>query len=640
MIMFYGKLILDKVMTKKKSKLSKKAQKQKSEKFDSNEMLAIEYYSRPFMLLGQSLSQYGYDIQKPHEIRKRFWSLLPPRIYEPLEIKPLLKQYNKSIERDLASIISKHSLAYWLHLYRRIGPYPAGLDDQPMTIGLVRAALEAAFQKYAQFTPCNSVGNSKDIPIEKILSGLLISDEFKLEQEIIQESPNQMVLTNFNTLDLLEVYQTEKLAYELWKSTAALRITGKNASITVTETESFFFDNRSDELDKLVQIFDKRHRSGDFSSSLTGISFADLINNDSSGKIFIPIYNAGHVSSQKFDELFRKVFKFSLKLPIIFNFVWIPYDIRNYRSSHLLFSEKFKEFHRVELDSVLLVISALHHRAFIGMLKNSLPAVYRYWQRAYEGPVKKQSIINEILGFIPRAAKILDIPDEQINTEKILAAVHFLELTSIKQTSIDLEYPGPHMVFLPYGDEMWFIDYAWLSRLLYNLFVGISPEDQKFKGDILEKVVNFKKSILPTKPCKSLSGDLKQIDASFEMGKRLIIVECKAIKKSIAFDKGESAAIQFRVDKFNKAVNEVDEKANWLAKHPQGFNYDIRQYEEILPIVISPFIEYVPSLNKFYWLDSDLPRIMTPVEFKSFLDNGKFAENLFNIVKIPQVDIE
>jgi hypothetical protein len=409
----------------KKSNSSENNKRENPENLESNEVFVVlEYYSRPFMLLGEAITNYGYDAKKPHEIRERFWSLLPPRIYEPFEIKPLLKQYIKSIERDLASIISKHSLAYWLHIYRRIAPYSAGLDEKPITIGLVRVALEAAFQKYALSAPCDSIGFSKEIPIEKILSGLLLSKEFKLERDSIKEAPKQMVLTNFSTFDLLEIYKAEKLAYEMWRSTATLRIIGKGASVTVTHSEPFFFDNRSDELSRLIQIFDSRIHGND-DSSLTGISFANLSNRDINGTIFLPTYNMSHISSEEFGELFLKIFKFSLKAPIIANFIWVPFNIRNYRNAHIAFSEKFYELHKVDLDSLLLVITALCNRVFLDMLSNPLSTVYRYWQRAYEGPLKKEFIINEILTFIPQAAITLNVANKQINNEKILKAIQY-----------------------------------------------------------------------------------------------------------------------------------------------------------------------------------------------------------------------
>jgi hypothetical protein len=602
---------------------------------DSVTTIIGEYYSKAFALFNDVIAENGFDLEKHHPIRRRFWSLLIPRTYAPYEIKPFLKQYIKSIEKELESTIKKHSLAYWLHIYRRIGPYPAGRDKKPMTTGLVRVALEAAFQKYAQFTPCNSIGISKDTPIEKILSGLLLSENFEFERRILEESPKQMVLTNFSSIDMLEIYNIEKLAYEMWRSTAALRIIGKGASVVVTDSEPFFFDNRSDELRNLIQLFDSRHLWNE-NSSLTGISFANLSSPSSDGMILLPTYNLGHIFSNEFGELFEKVFGFTIKMPVVFNFIWLPINIRDYRKAHHPFSQGFFDLHKVDLDSVLLVIAALANSAFVEMITYSSSSVFRYWQRAYEGPISKENVVNRIFDSILSAARILDIPEDNIDRNRILGAIRFLALTDFKRNSIDLDYPGPHMIFIPYNDNSWFIDYAWIHRLLYNLFLGVYLDDQKFKGDTLEKVVNFQKSILPTKPCKHINGQKKQIDASFAVGSRLVILECKAIGKSIAFDKGDANAIEYRVDKFNKALKEVDEKASWLASHPQGTNYDIRNYNEILPIVISPFIEYTPSLNKFYWLNTDIPRVITPIELKLYLDNGKFTEELYNVVKIQK----
>lgn len=113
-------------------------------------------------------------------------------------------------------------------------------------------------------------------------------------------------------------------------------------------------------------------------------------------------------------------------------------------------------------------------------------------------------------------------------------------------------------------------------------------KDQNFKGAALERVVRFRKSILPTKPCKA-RGEMRQIDAAFDMGDRLIIVECRAVNWSIGFDREQPEAIRFRIDAMDRALDQIDEKARWLAAHPVGSNYEISHYREILPVVVSPF---------------------------------------------------
>ncbi|KPK20152.1 MAG: hypothetical protein AMJ70_08370, partial [Dehalococcoidia bacterium SG8_51_3] len=73
---------------------------------------------------------------------------------------------------------------------------------------------------------------------------------------------------------------------------------------------------------------------------------------------------------------------------------------------------------------------------------------------------------------------------------------------------------------------------------------SIKRPDQNFKDDALESAIRKGKSILPTKPCKSPTGEKRQIDYAVAHGSHLIITECKAVGRSIDFDRGEPKAIQ------------------------------------------------------------------------------------------------
>jgi hypothetical protein len=69
-------------------------------------------------------------------------------------------------------------------------------------------------------------------------------------------------------------------------------------------------------------------------------------------------------------------------------------------------------------------------------------------------------------------------------------------------------------------------------------------------------------------------------------------------------------------------------------EHPKGTNYDITGFSDILPIVVTPFVEYIPSLKSYYWLSKELPRVMTPAELKKALENETFSaitRNLFPV---------
>ena len=77
-----------------------------------------------------------------------------------------------------------------------------------------------------------------------------------------------------------------------------------------------------------------------------------------------------------------------------------------------------------------------------------------------------------------------------------------------------------------------------------------------------------------------------------------------------------------------------EEKANWLAIHQVGRNYDIAKYDHILPIAISPFVEFIPSQDTRYWVTKDIPRVLMPGELEQLLNNIHAATNAFNKVSL------
>ena len=614
-----------------------KSRKRHSSNKNNVPALIVEYYKGPFFLFEDQLNASNYISTISHPIRERFWSLLTPREYLPLEARSLLISYIKCVETQMSEIISKQSIAYWLHLYRRVFPGSIGEDNQPQTIGLTRATLEAAIQKYAQFEPCNRVGISGNIGPEKIFAGLLMSKEFDFERKIVTEF-SQLVLTDFGPNELREFYDLERLAYEMWRTSAMLRIVGKGASIEIGGKPDFVIDSRSNELDFLVRNFDNRTGlAGKYISSATGV-FVENINKDYDGVVFAPHYNLGKLSAEDLKRIFKIFFKNIITPEFVPNFIFFPLNIRNWRQNHLPFSEVFNEKYSIPLDVVLLIITALLSRAFFLQIEKGLQDFSRYWQRAYEGPNLLNLVEDEIFYFVPHAAELLGIDEKIYVKADILNGIKFLTLNKENRADIELSCPGPHYLFLPFGSDRLFIDYAWIDRRLYDLFLGVPTDkvNQNFKGDLLERIVRHDTAVLPVKPCKAKDGTSKQIDASFEYGQRLVIVECKSAGRSIDLDRGNPVAINKRNIFITESLKKLDEKAVWLSNHPIGGNYDVSKYLDILPILVTPFAEFIPSLDSFYWLDEEIPRIITLQELENLLDNeslGVFKKNIFPINK-------
>ena len=411
-------------------------------------LLMLDYYQRPFQLLHEENARIHQDFAVPHSIRNRFWQLVPHGEYQSKEGRIFLKSYLDSVEAELAKLIRKLSLAYCLHLYRRLAPGPIGTDQQPATIGLTRAVLEAAIQKYASFQLCNKIAESATTPIDKVLGGLLMAPEFEVERSIIAQG-NQLVLTDFDNLDLIAFYDLERLAYEVWRTAAALRTTGKGAPLIVGDPPLCFADDRSPELDFLVTTYDRRNDKYKLSRSASGVIFSDTPKLSAAGYVFLPVYNLGKVTSIDLKELFSEIYRMRIQPDLKFNFVWTPFNLREYRKAHLPFETAFYNKYDVSLDAVLAVVAALSFRVFYFWQQTRGTALFRYWQRAYEGPCQKVFIRNEILSLLPTACDILGIPSSVISSREIDSAIEFWELDMSNRKSIDLAYSGPHYLFLP-----------------------------------------------------------------------------------------------------------------------------------------------------------------------------------------------
>ena len=196
--------------------------------------MILQYYQRPFALFHATIG----NLIKPgtEYLRKKFWNKIPDGKYSGIDAQDLLWSYAKSLEESAAQIIGKYSIAYWIHLSRRIAVNSGGENKDIITINTNRLNIVALIQKYGNKESCNYIKNSKEIEISEILNGLLLNDNFHAERELIKLAPAQFVLTNFDHNNIIEYYQVEKIAYELWVCGAKLRAIGKGALIIVNKS--------------------------------------------------------------------------------------------------------------------------------------------------------------------------------------------------------------------------------------------------------------------------------------------------------------------------------------------------------------------------------------------------------------------
>ena len=102
------------------------------------------------------------------------------------------------------------------------------------------------------------------------------------------------------------------------------------------------------------------------------------------------------------------------------------------------------------------------------------------------------------------------------------------------------------------------------------------------------------------------------------------IVEAKAKGKPVSFDRGNKDVINERQKFLEQSLKEADEKLEWLKENPIGTNYDVSRFEFGVSILVTPFVEFIHKKNNIFWLNDEIPRILSPNELFEFLETNNF----------------
>ncbi|SEG50102.1 hypothetical protein [Flavobacterium urumqiense] len=595
--------------------------------------MSLDYYQRPFITISQPIIRE--IIKQPHLKRKSYWSLVPEREYNYLQAKRLVLEYYDVVLKEIEEIISSKSRIYWLHLSRRILPSTSGKDKSPITIGATRKIIDAAIEKYGKDEFCKCVGITGDINISEVFDGLLLSEYFEYERELLEKLPRQVVLTKFNQTNMLEYYTLEKLAYEVWKCGATLRALGKGAIIKVIHSDKeYFTELRSPELDFLINNYDDRKFS--FITSRKGVVLEDQ-DDKNSGILFVPTYNIANTKINIINSIFKQ-FEIPLSFgdDMVTNFIPIAYPLRGFYNNNKPLFAAFSKKYKIEVVSILTVITAVAYRIFHKFfLEKELGMVKPFFLRGYQGPILENDILKELEYYKNFAFLNLDLNEQEKKTVNITDGYNFLKVEN--RELIDLLFAAPLKLFIPVSSNRLIIDYSKIPQILDDLMFQVGIDNENFKGDLFELVTNKTKSILPNNQCFAFDNSSKQIDYAIAINNIIIICECKLKENSIGYYKGNMESIESRrKEVIDKSINESNEKAIWLSRNPKGKNYDISKFKYLLPVGLSAFKEFTPSTNKKYWISDTIPRVLTIEEFNKIIDNKSVSDESYNIIEIEK----
>jgi hypothetical protein len=591
----------------------------------------FEYYSRPFYLLQSELKRTGYSFHTVSATRSSFWKIVPDEALSSERSRDTILTYAKVVERDLRVILEARSIAYWLHLFRRIGPGAIGADKNPATISTTRRVLEAAAQKYSQLSLCEAIGPSTPGNLQKVFSGLLSAPDFTLEREALMRADPQFVLLAFTSDNLRQFYELEKLAYEIWFCGALLRIVGKGAKLRRIDGDECVTDTRSDELNFLVRNYDQRAGSGSVSSK--AVAYGDP--SRQGDLLMLPAWNSSDERIERSNAFAEKVLGLRLSPNFRPNFILAPFEIGKFFRAHLKFADAFAQQNGVSYQGYFVALTALAWRLADLWRKTDGDYFVRDIQRAYHTGLSRADIIGEIRYYQGTANRILGL--SYFSTDVELAAIFdCLTLNFEGRKRWNILNSVDHALIVPCSSGKYFLDYAGIHVTLTYLFRFLKIKDERFKGDYLEAQFLGTPSVLPRGQCENKLRENRQIDYAIDAGDTVIVLECKAVSWSTAFDLGEPTALALRQRTVVEAgLNQADEKAAWLAANPVGRNFDLSRFANILPIAVSPFAEYIATRKWKYWLTENIPRVLMPEEVLRFVRVGKL-KNVLNKVPISK----
>jgi hypothetical protein len=274
------------------------------------------------------------------------------------------------LEAEMADVLRKRSVCFWLHVYRRIGvmlhPHHHSKTD-PRTVMLVRGIVELAITKHGRASDADELVLSNRVKPDLILGGFMragikerfrrrFTKEYRLLTQALRKPP-QWVIRDFHEDDFLGVYQVEGLAYQYWKITAVLRALGKGARVTVHEDGSWKY-GKDEILWSLIESIDERTEKQDIEGSLIGTWY----DNEKSElfdmwKIICPVYNVQRLSPARFFE--------NVGMPIagdfVSNFFPIRLDAEGWLKAHSFLADDFREQYGYSLEAFVATLWAMAH---------------------------------------------------------------------------------------------------------------------------------------------------------------------------------------------------------------------------------------------------------------------------------------
>jgi hypothetical protein len=551
------------------------------------------------------------------------------------------QQYLDQLEANIAAVLRRHSIFFWIHLYRRIGVQLSPLHEDKTdanTLGLVRGIVELAIIKYGDPNRADDVVPSGTVRLKDVLGGhyqRILRKTGTSAAEIAARfnalaSSNQLVLTKFEQRDYFDIFLVEGLAYEYWRTTALMRAVGKGSAFRRgigTAVEKI----ETPELTSLILSYDQRIGDMPFSTALIGSWFGPSFDRSSIGtRMVVPYYNVEQRDG--FGPLRAFGFRAPPAATFTSNFLISFFDLARFRDAHQFLAEAFSKAIGTTLDAYLTCLWALSNIAL-------LPARILFQVRS-PGEDLSTPLGMNMMNIIQRGYTLFKNDSVGIVGEIMFRAEHFgcnfpdsaesdiapavehLTLTPAKTTQIALWSGGRRFTLIPFG-EFLVIDLQAVPAILTTLFYRVQHAQTR-RDFVFEEAF---RAALVTEGCEipkmgdiyGPNGEHREIDASVRVGDCLILFECRSIERPLDYEIGWLQTLARRQELLEQKVEQALTLREFVLKFPVGRNYDFGWATTVSTFVVSPFIEWIWDRSARLWHNATTPRILQADEAITYL---------------------
>ncbi|HBN90562.1 MAG TPA: hypothetical protein DD408_15495 [Rheinheimera sp.] len=554
------------------------------------------------------------------------------------------------LEDEMGRVIKRHSVFFWLHLYRRIAPSLSedlGANTSESVTVNVRQQAEQAIKKFGKLSYNNDFSLSSKVDFDLILGGLLKqSYTSNFERKVVSfyekqlKRSNQWVLTDFNVDDVFNIYYVEGISYQYWYVSAKMRSLGKGIALSISDLGDVI-EERTVEQESLILDFDRRNEEDNIQLGIASNVGTYTVSNlkDLSGAheiIFIPYINASHYTAKDLGLA---------DLPEEFSPNYIPWFINSndFYNSHSYLSEKFTKKFGFGLLELL---------QFAGLLSNYIMSNnprrkvinqsigLNYHSKFHRGYCtvnhSLEEIKNEILKHYDSLISNFCIKESALESQ-IDAIFDHVILSEGKQRNIGVWSRGPQYVLIAL-DEGYLCDSSSWHFLFQNMFYGLRNYDPKsIKGHEFEATLsdilkenNF--DVIKSSFVIESGERRREIDVAVRIQENLYLFECKASERPLNFYIGNPKTIETRTKDLKEKLGQADSLKDFVLENKVGNNYDFSWAETVKSCVVSPFTEWIWSADHYLWTDcKKFPRVVSVHGAIQYLNSEKSRLSL----KVP-----